>query len=63
MLVAAVRTWAVIDGATRLMLWVTRSNQPAAKLYRRAGFSETGACKPLPSNPALIEDQLALDVR
>ncbi|MCA1783845.1 MAG: N-acetyltransferase family protein [Dermatophilaceae bacterium] len=62
-LVAAVRTWAARDGATTLMLWVTRSNHAAARLYRRAGFSETGACKPLPSNPALIEDQLALDVR
>lgn len=62
-LVAAVRTWAQRDGASTLMLWVTRSNQAAAKLYRRTGFSETGACKPLPSNPALIEDQLALDLR
>ena len=62
-LLAAVRTWALRDGATTLMLWVTRSNHAAARLYRRAGFSETGACKPLPSNPALIADQLALDVR
>jgi ribosomal protein S18 acetylase RimI-like enzyme len=45
------------------MLWVTRSNHAAGKLYRRAGFVETGASKPLPSNPALIEDQLALDLR
>jgi hypothetical protein len=35
----------------------------AGDLYRRAGFSETGACRPLPSNPALIEDQLTLDLR
>jgi GNAT superfamily N-acetyltransferase len=62
-LLAAVRNWALRDGATTLMLWVTRSNHAAARLYRRAGFSETGACKPLPSNPALIEDQLALDLR
>jgi GNAT superfamily N-acetyltransferase len=62
-LLAAVRNWALRDGATTLLLWVTRSNHAAAKLYRRAGFSETGACKPLPSNPALIEDQLALDLR
>ena len=62
-LLAAVRNWALRDGATTLMLWVTRSNHAAAKLYRRAGFSETGACKPLPSNPATIEDQLALDLR
>jgi GNAT superfamily N-acetyltransferase len=62
-LLAAVRNWALCDGAATLMLWVTRSNHAAAKLYRRAGFSETGACRPLPSNPATIEDQLALDLR
>jgi GNAT superfamily N-acetyltransferase len=62
-LLAAVRNWALHDGATTLMLWVTRSNHAAGKLYRRAGFVETGASKPLPSNPALIEDQLALDLR
>jgi GNAT superfamily N-acetyltransferase len=62
-LLAAVRDWALRDGATTLVLWVTRSNHAAAKLYRRAGFSETGASKPLPSNRALIEDQLALDLR
>lgn len=60
-LLAAVRNWALRDGATTLMLWVTRSNHAAARLYRRAGFSETGACMPLPSNPALIQDPLALE--
>jgi GNAT superfamily N-acetyltransferase len=59
-LLAAVRGWALHDGATTLTLWVTRSNHAAAGLYRRAGFSETGASKPLPSNPTIIEDQLAL---
>ncbi len=62
-LLAAVRDWALRDGATTLMLWVTRGNHAAAALYRRAGFSESGACKPLPSNPALVEDQLVLDLR
>jgi len=62
-LLAAVRDWACEDGATRLTLWVTRTNQSAASLYRRAGFAETGVSKPLPSNPELIEDQLALNLR
>lgn len=61
-LLAAVRNWASRDGATTLMLWVTRSNHAAASLYRRAGFSETGACKPLPSDPTFLEEQLAVDL-
>ena len=62
-LLAAVRDWALRDGATTLTLWVTRSNHAAARLYHGAGFAESGASKPLPSNPALIEDQLALALR
>ncbi len=62
-LVAAVRSWSLRDDAATLMLWVTRSNHAAVKPYRRARFCKTGATKPLPSNPTLIEDQLVLDVR
>ncbi|HET8603919.1 MAG TPA: GNAT family N-acetyltransferase [Marmoricola sp.] len=62
-LLEAVRDWAVRDGATRLVLWVTRTNHAAAALYQRAGFARTGTSKPLPSNPALIEEQRALDLR
>ena len=61
-LVAAVRGWAHDEGAVRLTLWVTRTNEPAGRLYRRLGFVETGASKQLPSNPALVEDQLTLDL-
>ena len=59
-LLDAVRSWAHDDGTTRLILWVTRTNDPAATLYRRAGFTPTGDSKPLPSDPTLIEDKLAL---
>lgn len=62
-LLDAVQEWALRDGATTLMLWVTRGNRAATRLYRRAGFVETGACKPLPSNPALVEEQMALRLR
>ena len=61
-LVDTVRTWARADGATRLTLWVTRSNNGAASLYRRAGFTRTGESQPLPSNPSLTEDEMALDL-
>lgn len=61
-LLDAVRGWARDQGATRLTLWVTRTNHPAARLYRRAGFTSTGESQPLPSNPALMEDELALEL-
>ena len=62
-LLDAVRSWARDAGATRLTLWVTRTNDPAATLYRRAGFTPTGDSKPLPSNPLLTEDKLMLELR
>ena len=62
-LVDAVTTWATEDGATRLTLWVARTNDPAVSLYRRHGFTATGESKALPSNPSVIEDQFALDLQ
>jgi GNAT superfamily N-acetyltransferase len=59
-LLSAVEAWAVEDGAATLVLWVTRGNTAAGALYRRHGFAPTGRVKPLPSNPTLIEEQLAL---
>jgi GNAT superfamily N-acetyltransferase len=62
-LLDAVRSWASDDGATRLVLWVTRTNDPAVTLYGRAGFTATGDAKPLPSDPSLTEDKLSLELR
>ena len=62
-LLDAVRSWAHDDGATTLILWVTRANDPAVTLYRRAGFTPTGDSKPLPSDPSLTEDKLTLALR
>ena len=62
-LLDAVRSWARDDGASRLVLWVTRTNNAASTLYRRAGFTLTGESKPLPSDPSLTEDKLAQALR
>ncbi len=59
-LLDAMTSWATQDGATRVTLWVARTNHPAANLYRRHGFTASGESKPLPSNPSVLEDQLAL---
>ena len=62
-LLGAVTRWGRNDGAAGLTLWVERTNEAAANLYRRAGFTRTGDSKPLPSNPSLTEDKLVLDLR
>src|SRR3954447_3380934 len=60
-LVEAIQQWARTEGAGKVSLWVTQTNQPAVCLYRRLGFERTGQSKPLPSDPQLIEDQLVLN--
>jgi GNAT superfamily N-acetyltransferase len=57
-LVDAVLAWARETGATTLSLWVTRGNVPAQQLYESAGFRETGAHQPLPSDPCKDETRM-----
>jgi predicted GNAT family acetyltransferase len=60
LLLDAVREWAVADGATALTLWVVDGNAAAARTYGKAGFAPTGRRQPLPSNPAVGEEQWLL---
>jgi ribosomal protein S18 acetylase RimI-like enzyme len=46
-LVAAVVEWATARGARTLRTAVTVGNDPAARLYERAGFRDTGIREPL----------------
>ncbi|MFJ2520655.1 GNAT family N-acetyltransferase [Cellulosimicrobium cellulans] len=46
-------------GARTLALWVTTTNDPALRLYERAGFAPTGETKPLPSDPRVAELRMA----
>ena len=54
-LVEAVAAWARERNATRLDLFVTETNAAAIALYRRCGFTDTGAREPLPHSPSLME--------
>jgi ribosomal protein S18 acetylase RimI-like enzyme len=59
-LLHAVVEWAAGDGAREVSLWVADGNETAAGLYRRAGFVPTGRRQPLPSNPAVGEEEWVL---
>ncbi len=59
-LLDAVVAWARARGLQRLELWVTEGNSAAARLYRGAGFGDTGRRDRLPSNPELHIVQMAL---
>ena len=59
-LLRAVLEWAEGDGAREVALWVADGNAAAAAVYRRAGFVPTGKRQPLPSNPAVGEEEWVL---
>jgi GNAT superfamily N-acetyltransferase len=52
--------WAAGDGAREVALWVADGNATAAAVYRRAGFVPTGRRQPLPSDPAVGEEEWVL---
>ena len=62
-LVRAVLAWAAGNGATEVGLWVTRGNEPAIRLYERAGFTPTGAYQPLASDPCKDELRMVRPIR
>jgi GNAT superfamily N-acetyltransferase len=61
-LVEHIVAWARHRNAERVTLWVTQGNTPAISLYTRCGFRATGVTQRLPSNPALLEQQMVLDL-
>jgi ribosomal protein S18 acetylase RimI-like enzyme len=61
-LLESVIAWARSRVLDRLELWVTKGNGAAARLYERAGFSDTGRRDALASNPTLQIIQMALDL-
>lgn len=62
-LIEAAADWSREQGAATVELSVTTNNQAAAALYARAGFTETGRRRPLPSDPSRTEVFLSRPVR
>lgn len=61
-LVGEIVAWARERGVRRVILGVTEGNGPAISLYERCGFVMTGQAEPHPSQPALRELMMALEV-
>jgi ribosomal protein S18 acetylase RimI-like enzyme len=62
-LIEAITAWSISAGAEEVQLWVVDDNLRAQRLYARAGFQTTGVSQPLPSNPALTETLMHLNLR
>ncbi len=58
-LVDAVVAWARERKTRTLRLWVVATNERAQRVYTAAGFTPTGVVRPLPSNPARQEVEMA----
>ena len=58
----AVVQWARACGVARVLPWVTETNIPAKSLYIRADFKATEQTQHHPSNPALREELMVLDL-
>jgi ribosomal protein S18 acetylase RimI-like enzyme len=61
-LTAAVVRWAVSARASKVALWVVEDNEPARRLYRRAGFSETGDRRPVSTDPTLTQIRMIREI-
>ncbi len=59
-LTGEVVAWAADTGAREVHLWVTRGNEEALSLYRRAGFSPVDEHKPLASDASHDIERMVL---
>jgi ribosomal protein S18 acetylase RimI-like enzyme len=61
-LVSGISDWALASGASVLSLWVADGNDRARRFYERLGFQSCGERQPLPSNPNVSEERMALRI-
>lgn len=61
-LVERVVDWARQRGMESVVLWVTEGNMPAAALYERCGFRDTGDTQTLPSDETRRERKMVMQL-
>jgi len=59
-LIDAVGAWAGTRGLHELRLMVTSVNRGAIEFYKRIGFRMSGAIRPYPNDPAIVEYEMML---
>jgi GNAT superfamily N-acetyltransferase len=58
-LIDAVEAWALGQGLSQVLLWVTETNQVAARLYERRGFTRTGAVQSVRPDEPRVEFEMS----
>jgi GNAT superfamily N-acetyltransferase len=58
-LIDAVEAWALRQGLSQVLLWVTETNQVAARLYERRGFTRTGAVQSVRPDEPRVEFEMS----
>jgi GNAT superfamily N-acetyltransferase len=58
-LIAAVEAWALGQGLSQVLLWVTETNQVAEKLYECHGFARTGAQQSVRPDEPRVEFEMS----
>jgi len=58
-LIDAVEAWALGQGLSQVLLWVTETNQVAQRLYERRGFTRTGAVQPIRPDEPRVEFEMS----
>jgi ribosomal protein S18 acetylase RimI-like enzyme len=63
LLVQEVLGWAAQRGVAVVQLMVTSKNESAMQFYEELGFARTGRVEPHPNDPAMVEYEMAREVR
>ena len=61
-LIDAVEAWALGQGLSRVLLWVTETNQVAERLYERRGFTRTGAVQSVRPDEPRVEFEMSKQI-
>jgi GNAT superfamily N-acetyltransferase len=61
-LIDAVEGWALRQGLSQVLLWVTEANQVAERLYERRGFTRTGAVQSVRPDEPRVEFEMSKQI-